>query len=367
MFPYHITPCRTRVAARSFFAGWRAWACGIVVAGLLGCGAQPSANNAEMSAARPPKKSASQKKSSKGHQPIVTEKDGKKYLDGIPYDVWLDDPLAVVANTAAVAPSGSGTSPAQTASTTTDAPSSKPEEKPAAAAATNDWAAYIATDQLQEESKRIRNQLKTLLQTQATYNSDFEVIKMDGAVMAALAGIALESADGVSWKGNASYIRDYGLELVEAAKGLGKPNYDKTNAAYENMQAVFDGSIPAGVAQPEAKRPFADVASRFYLMKRMKLAFDALKLNVNTEAKLKSDQDQALHEAMILSALSKIITLEGYSSADETEYQGFAKEMIDQCLNAVQSIKDQDFSKFQDAVNKIDKTCGECHVQYRNG
>ncbi len=344
------------------------WLAGLMGLALMlaGCGETGPSPTAQEdgSGGQVAKKSSGGKKSSKKPPSKVTEKDGRKYLDDIPYDVWFDDPLGEVSNTAAVANTAAAT-PAPETTAKTETPPAKTEDKPAPPAG-SDWATYIAADQLQEESKRIRNQLKTLLQTPATYTSDFEVVKMDGAVMAALGVIASQS-DGINWKPNAGYVRDYGFEIFDSAKGPGKPNYDKTNAAYENLQSVFSGSIPAGATEPDAARPVSDVASRFYLMRRMKNAFEALKLNINTEAKLKSDAEQALHDTMILSALSKVITQESYSSADEAEYQQFAKDMIESCLEAAQSVKDQDFSKFQDAINKIDKSCGECHVQYRNG
>lgn len=339
---------------------WRELACVLALVGVLGCGGQPAGKETAESGTQ--KKAGTGKKSSKKGDAKVTEQDGKKFIDGIPYDVFLDDPLAVLSNTAAVTPSDSGT-PASEPVAKTDTPA-KTEEKPAAPAASGDWSTYIATDQLQEEAKRVRNHLKGLLLSQKEYNENFEVVKMNGAVISALAAIVPE-LDGVSWKANAPYIRDYGFEMFESAKGLGKPNYDKTNAAYENIQSVFSGSIPAGAPEPEAKRPFADVASRYYLMKRMKLAFDALKLNINTEGKLKSDQEQALHEVMVLGTLTKVVTLDGYSSSDEAEYQGFTQGIVQQSLEALQAVKDQDFPKFQDALNKIDKSCLECHVQYK--
>jgi len=335
---------------------------------LIGCGKPPApAPKATASTSPAVKKSAPAKvAANKSSAPKVTEEGGKKFLDGIPYDVWFDDPLAVVANTTNVA------APANPVATTTDSATPKPaaetpmtETKTPASSAGLDWASYIAMDQLQEESKRIRNQFKTLLQTPAAYTTDFEVVKMNGTVMSALAVIVAEAGEGVSWKPNAGYVRDFGFAINEAAKGPGKPNYDATKAVYENMESVFSGSIPPDVPEPDAKRATADAVVRNYLMRRMKLAMDALKLNINTEAKLKSEADQALQEAMVLAALAKMITLEGYSSAEEAEYQAFANSMIDQCVMATQAVKDQDFMKFQDAINSVDKTCSDCHTQYR--
>lgn len=184
--------------------------------------------------------------------------------------------------------------------------------------------------------------------------------------MAALAGIVSEGGDGVNWKPNAGYIRDYGFEIFDSAKGPAKPNFDKTSAAYENLQSVFTGSIPAGATEPAVQRPYSEVANRFYLMRRMKLAFDALKLNINTEAKLKSDQETAQLEVMMLAALSKIVSSKDYTSADEPEYQGFMQEILKNCQSAAVAVKEQQFEVFSNALNAIDVTCKNCHSQYKD-
>lgn len=331
-----------------------------------GCGVKPAAPKAAGDKSPSPvKKSSAEKSAGARADSKVTEKDGRKFLDGIPYDVWFDDPLAIVSNTTNVAPAGTPAANPVPA-TTTDKPAERPAETPSPPAASADWSAYIAMEQVQDESKRVRNQLKSLLQTPAAYSADFEVVKMDGAVMAALAIIVSESGDGVNWKPNAGYIRDYGFEIYDAAKGPAKPNFDKTLVAFENLQSVFDGSIPAGAASPAATRPYSEVASRYYVMRRMKLAFDALKLNINTEAKLKSEQEAALLEAMMLAAMSKVVASKDYSSADEPEYQAFMQEILSNCQAATAAIKDQQFEAFSNAMNAIDVTCKNCHSQYKD-
>lgn len=334
---------------------------------VIGCNQQPPVANSQPAAkaSKATKNSAPAnsiaKKSAASH---VTEKDGKKYLGDIPYDVWFDDPLAVVSNSASVAsPDTVAKTDAGTAEPKPDTP--MPDTKTPAAAGSDDWATYIALDQLQEETKRVRNALKPLLQTPVNYTKDFEQIKMHGTVLAALAVITAESGDGVSWKPNAGYIRDYGFQICDSAKGPGKPNYDATNTAFQNLESVFSGSIPPDTAEPDPARPASEVAPQYYVMKRMHLAKEALKLEINTEAKLKSQVEQALLEAMVLTALSKIVARPDYGSADEADYQRFIQLMIEKCQAATQAVQDQDFPKFQDAINVIDKTCNDCHVQYR--
>lgn len=344
--------------------------CGAIycLALVVGCGTQPSGHRASEQSERSSKKKP-QNSQLHAETRVTQDAQGQKSLDGIPYDVWFDDPQAVAENSAVAIPrtpaAGSSPTPA-TARPATNA--TVPEPTPSTtSASTNDWSAFIATEQLQEETKKIRNQLKSLLQNQASYTSEFEQVKMHGAVLAALAGIVAEGGESVSWKPNAPYIRDFGQALYEAAKGPGKPNYDKSRDAFENIESVLGGSIPVGAQEPAPQRPLAEVASRFYLMKRMKLAFEALKFNINSEAKIKSEQDLAMQETMVLSALSKAVSLEGYDSADEAEYQQSIQEMIRRCLEATAATKDADYPSFQEAINRIEKTCNDCHVQYRNG
>ena len=233
----------------------------LIVFGICGCQSQSAPTTTTTDA--PPSQPAAEGKQTVAANPgkspaktLVTEDgDGHKSIDGIPYDVWFDDPLAIAANSATV-PSPGGTEVAAN-TTTSPPPDTNPEPKtetPApSAAAGNDWTAYIAPEELQEETKKIRNHLRGLLQTPANYTESFEEVKIDGTVMAALAGIVEQSKEeDVNWKPNAPYIRDYGWELVDSAKGPGKPNYDNTQAAYENMQSVFSGSIPP--ARP-SRRP----------------------------------------------------------------------------------------------------------------
>ena len=104
---------------------------------------------------------------------------------------------------------------------------------------------------------------------------------------------------------------------------------------------------------------------RYYVMKRMKLAYNALKLNINTEDKLKSEQEQALHEAMMLAAMTKVVSLKDYDSADEPDYQEFMQQILQNSQTAIAAIKDQQFDKFSEALSVIDKACLNCHSAYK--
>ncbi len=341
-----------------------------IIIAMAGCGGgKPPVQTADQGEAAPTKATSKSKEDGQTSTDVAASKPttsgtGRKGNSGIPYDAFFDDPLGEVANTAA-APGA--------AVAKTDAPTAEPAKpaadvpKAAAGGGNSSWGEIMPLDNLQEEIKKLRNHLTASLQNQKSYNDSFKDIAVDGAVLAALAGVVLEHSDAVSWKANAHYVRDFGFEIFSSANGPGKDGFEKSKAAFEKITAVFSGSIPADAGDVAAKRPLAEVADRGGVMKRIEKAKEWMRLNINTEAKLKSETDQILHEAMIVATLGKVVSTEGYSNADEEDYQKYAENLVNGAKETMSAVKDQSFQKFTDSINKINKSCEQCHANYGTG
>lgn len=339
-----------------------------VAASLSGCGGgAPAATTNGDGTAGPAKATAKGDKkpaAAAGQKHVTVDADGRKWIDDIPYDVFLDDPLAEANNTAAVAmnntpkPAGSGDTPAAE-------PEAGPKPAATAAAGGDSWKEFISMEQLLAETKRIRNHLTSSLQSQGTYNGNYKELQVDGAVLAALANVIAEHPEDVSWKANTRFIREYGLQLSESSKALGKDAYDKSQTASEKVIAVLDGN--GGDGDFPAERPFGEVANRAGVMKRIEKASEWMRANINSESKFKAEIEQIRNEATIISVLGKVAAHPSYESATEEDYAKYAKDLVNGAREAVGSAQDQSFMKFQDAINKINKACTDCHANYGNG
>lgn len=331
----------------------------LIVAGCGG-GSQPSK---QQQAAEPnPKPAAKQDRvAAADHAEKAPARKSK--TDEIPYDAYFDNPLEVAATQGTVATPAVASNDG--AATTTEKPTGD-TAKPAAGGSAA-WSDYLPIEDLQVEMKKVQNHLKACMQGPGTYNGTYKDISVDGSVIAALAQIAVDHSGDVPWKANAPMIRDVGFELANAATGLGKENYEKTKTAYEKLDSIFSGAIPADVKNAVPKRPFDETASREGLMKRIEKARNHLRDNINVEAKLKAESDSVLHETLMIATLGKIVSMEGYSSTDEDDYQKFAKALIEGAKEASAAAKDQSFQKFTDSMNKVNKSCDQCHANYGNG
>jgi hypothetical protein len=286
----------------------------------------------------------------------------RKFVNKIPYDVFFDNPLQVVNSNKNVTPAA-------------DTPAGKPgtpKPPPAAAAGSAKaggiaWQELLPMEELQGEVKSVRNSLTKAMSNQGTFNTNFKSIAIDGAELAALAGIAQNHQESLSWKDKAQYVRDFGAQLNLSAVGLGKDNFEKTRSAYQKLSSVLDGSVPADAGDVPVTRPFHEAASRKGLMKRIEKARDWLKQDVNSEVKFKSMSAQILHEAGILSALATVITTTGYEYTENDDYQEHAKSLIEGARDAAAASKDDSWDKFKQAIDKVNKSCTDCHASYGNG
>lgn len=340
-------------------------ACALALTGCSGGGsAAPASNQTSTGGAgakpKPGKTNAGDAKSTA----VTLDADGRKWLGDIPVDVFYDDPLAIVQDSAKVATA--------TPTATETQPAAKPTEMPAPAATatsggeSNRWKDLISIDQLQSEIKRIRNHLTVAMQSAGTYNGHYRELQVDGAVLAALANIVAAYPDSVTWQPNAKYVRDSGLQLNESAKALGREAYEKSQSAVDNVIAVLDGNAPSD-DKVLAERPFGEVANRAGVMKRIEKASEWMRSNIATESKFKGELEQIQSEATIIATLGTVVTHPSYEFTGEEDYKGWAKDLIDGAQEAVQSTKDQAFPKFQSAINKINKACQDCHASYGNG
>ncbi len=294
---------------------------------------------------------------------------GRKWIGDIPYDVFFDEPLAVAADRTAVA-----ATPGAMAAATPAAAATSPTPAPAAGtgganagSGAGDWKSLITMEQINNEAKRVRNHLTASLQSQGTYNGNYLELQTDGSVVAALAMIAAEHAEDVSWKQNARYLRDFGTQLREASKALGRESFTASQTAAENIQAVLNGNLPAEAGDPAASKPYSEAAARAGVMKRIEKASEWMRANINSQSVFDAEVDQIRQEAAVLAALAKMVGDKSYDSADEEEYARYAKDLLSGARDVGAAAQEKDFTRFNDSMNKVQKACGECHANYGNG
>ena len=348
------------------------YACLSVLLLFTGCGgspppatppAQPQTTNTPASAPATPVTQTAQAEPKKSDK----KQDGRKMIDGIPYDVWFDNPLSVAGNTQAVAPvSLPGNAVAATPSTPAPTGEMKTATTPDAPATGGiDWKTIIPMPVLEAHVKGIRNRLTKNMQSVGTYNNSYLEIPTFTATLAALASIVTEHPEDVGWKKNAKYLRDLAAGISAEPLKRGAKSFRETQVPYEQMIVIMNGSLPAGIADADEKKPLSDVASMGDLMKRADIASKWLKSNVGSADALKSEKEKVIEEAHLLAAISKIITTEGYGYVDDEGFLNHANPMMEASLKMVAAAKSDNYPQFDEGLTRVYKSCTECHSEYK--
>jgi cytochrome c556 len=326
-----------------------------------------------------------------------TDAQGRKWLGDVPYDVFFDDPLAAAAEgrtdgrakgtpstaqpngktaVASVDPSvGSSATPgATTAGETSSRPANRAGTTSTTSAETStgkaavpstNWSDLIDPDTLDAEVKRIRTELTAGLQSVGKYNARYQEIAVAGATLAALAEIVIELPRSSSWKEHAASVRDLAAGIHDAAKALGGQAYQATKSPTDQLMDVLDGNLPAGLPASEPMRDFSQVANRSALMKRMDRSFQRLKKGGTAQQLLKNNAAQSLEDAALLAALSRVISVGHYDSADDPKYHAHATDLTRAATDLATATKSGEAPAFSDALTRIQKRCDACHADFR--
>lgn len=302
----------------------------------------------------------------------VSGGDQRPNIDGIPLDVFYNDPLVVAAETgqvvaAATPTTGTGTDPGTTEPETTEGGESTTAEPASASGGAVVWSDVITAAMVKDEMMSIRLQLQQRLATLASYNSSYLEIPVFGSTLGLLAEVARRHPDDISFKKNAKYIRVLSAEMVEvcsSAAARGRKSYDTVNGAFLKISEILNNNSPAELPEAEDESDLLEAADMGYLMQRMKRGMQWMQNNTGSEESFGENADVARREVSVIATIGLAITDESYGYGDDGEFTGYAGDLRKFALEMNKASEGKNFSSFDELRSKVDQKCTQCHMKY---
>ncbi len=311
---------------------------------------------------------------------------GQKWFGNVPMDAFFDEPYTVandqtpitgtpsttIASNATLANSAVASTPdnSSTSSNSDGAMNTPPAESSASTAPVttqgDSWPALISLSSIDDEVKSIRNFLKENVESVGTFNSSMLMIPPKAAALGALAEVAIQYPEAVSWKDDAKYIRDLAKKMNSSALQRGAKDQKRMLGLYEAVSDTLNRSKPAGLDEPPESDSFAEVSEMRLLMMRMEEANNKMKTEAGTESTMGSKKDMIAHEASLLAVMAKIVTLPGYGYEDDAVFKGFGQDIVMASQAIKVAAEANDFAGYESALSKIATTCQDCHSKYKN-
>jgi hypothetical protein len=313
-------------------------------------------------------------KAKHGRGEVWVDEKGQKWFGDVPMDAFFDQPYTVASNLAPIGGNASTTAVAGNTPATGDASPEMVEtptttagtDTPAAAAGNGSWAELISETELDNEVKSIRNYLNENLQSVSNYNSSMLMIPPKAATLGALAGVAMEHSNAVSWKDDAKYIRDLAKQMNSDTLRSGPKDQKRLLGLYESISDTLNRSRPAGLAEPPESDGFSEVSEMRLLMHRMEESEKRMKTEAGTDGAFASRKDMVAHEASLMATLAKIVTLPGYGYEDDAKFKAYANEVVKSAIAIKSAAESNDFATYELSLTKVSTTCSNCHSEYKN-
>ncbi|MEZ6063338.1 MAG: hypothetical protein R3C19_23570 [Planctomycetaceae bacterium] len=317
---------------------------------------------------------------SDGHRrdEVWTDENGNKYLGKIPFDVFAVHPYEIAADTTPVNGAATATIPVVANSGNVpqtdvpDATSQNPGTSPTPATTANSgsagdgWDSVISRDVLEAEIKDIRNFLTPTLQSVGNFRSSMAMIPPKAATLGVLAEVAREHPDKVTWVEDAAYLSDLARQMNLTPLQAGPKDQKRLRDLFAAITDTLNRSRPANLEKPPEGQMYSDIAEMRLVMKRMEEASRRMRTEVGNESSLAANKDMVRHEAEILRTLTKVVTTSGYGYSDDTDFNGYARQIIDASAKIISAADSNNFSDFQLSQTEVANSCQACHHDYKS-
>jgi hypothetical protein len=228
------------------------------------------------------------------------------------------------------------------------------------------WSKLIAADNLESEVKSLSKLLDTAVKSPNEFKGGgFKSSRREFTNLAAMFGIIAEYDGDVRWQKQGAALRDaFGRAGKNCKVGTDATYAEAQRRAEELAELIRGTNAPMDAGTPDNN--WSETADRAPLMERLEIArTERLKPWTGAKNDFTPHQEEIIHEASLVAALSEVIKHSGYDFAEDEGYQKYVKNLQTAAIEATTAAQQNDFPATQAAISALGQSCDQCHGDYR--
>jgi hypothetical protein len=227
------------------------------------------------------------------------------------------------------------------------------------------WTDLISPVSIEDEVKRVKLHFDSVVTTPGAFKGGgYQEARLDLSILAVMFAIIQEHAADVRWKDQAAAARDLLARSAFNCKAGSNQVYNEAKLRKADLQDLVAGSGLSN-REGEEQNDWSMIVDRAPMMEYAQELIDSLQDVTNNAASVKSNTDQVLREAELLSILGVVLTKEGMDDFDDEDYAALSKKMTEASRAVVGALERGDADAVRKGVGAISQTCDACHEQYR--
>lgn len=269
-------------------------------------------------------------------------------------DLFFDDPTRVLQGNLP------GPTSAQAAPKEAVAPS------PAPAPQNSDgWNQLISPNSLEDLVKGSKLRLDRIVTTPAAFKGGgYNDARREYSLQAVLFAIIEAYPGEVRWQNSAATARELFARVAANTKIGSDQVYQEAKQRQLDLSDLIGGTALTTAARSEVD--WSNLIDRAPLMQLLEWSHEEnLSKLVANPREFQDNLDAVQRYAELIAVLGKVALAEEMPDAGDSEYAGYAQEMIDQARQVVLAVQTKNPDLARQASSQIGQSCATCHDSYR--
>lgn len=230
------------------------------------------------------------------------------------------------------------------------------------------WAKLIDANIIEDEIKATKQLVDMTVTTPTDFaGKGYKEARRNFTVVAMLFGVITEYDGDVRWKSDAPAARDQFARTAANAKVGTQQVYNEAKLRKQDLEDILGGGGLANKTAAEGKVTWNQICDRSPLMQRLEQAIEPrIQQWTANKTEFNSKKAEILHEAQVVAVIGQVMLQEGMPDADGDEYKVFCDALRKGAMDVVDAVKLGDDEKARQAVGAINKSCTDCHENYRS-
>jgi len=224
----------------------------------------------------------------------------------------------------------------------------------------------ISAAVIEDEIKRTTTLLTTQITTPGRFKAEYGVTHQYYSQLATLFAINEAYGKEIRWHDDAPAFRA-NLGKTAAGTRVGSQQaYQIATRSREDLLQVVRGGRSSLDAPDEAFEDWSTVVDRTPMMVWLNaLSLEQLRLWTSDEVTIKRNKDAISRNAEVVAAISQVLLMPEMDDYSDEGYRGHSAAMKAAALDIKSSLRLENYSGVQAAVNQLTQSCDNCHEDFR--
>lgn len=227
------------------------------------------------------------------------------------------------------------------------------------------WSDYISGDVIETEIKRLQKLVAQQVTSPGKYKTEYQQARYSFQMLSMLFAIIVEHDEDVRWKRVANLAQPSFAKAAKNARRGDADSYNYAVARRDDLAELIRGGNMTSNEKVAEAIVWGDTVGRSPLMKRLQDTMDRVKPWLSTRDEFTANQEEILHEASLLAAMSEVLAKETMEDAEEEDYVAHAVNMSAAARLMMSNTLSNNYDLVSEGFNQASQACSDCHDEWR--